>query len=118
MHLWDFPRGFADQFRVGSGVGCAIYAEDENGYGRAAFVAMDVTRAAGIFTTLAGPIAKPAATGKEYRFGDNVRVAPFGNRRGHPIGEWPHYHRGGPRLPDGSRAPGQGMGRHRPWEGW
>lgn len=50
-------HGFADMFRVGSGVGHAFYADDENGYGRAADAAMDVTRAAGLFQMLAGPFA-------------------------------------------------------------
>ncbi len=115
----DLAHGFSDMFRVGSGLGCAIYSEDENPYGRAAFVAMDVARAAGIFTALAGPIAKPASIGKEYSFGNNFRIAPFGNRTGHPIGEWPHYHRP---IPDparrpGHNLPGQTMKNHRPWEG-
>jgi len=55
--------------------------------------------------------------GREYSFGRNFRLAPFGNRTGHPIGRWPHYHR---RVPDphhpGQSLPGQGIGRHRPWE--
>ncbi len=55
--------------------------------------------------------------GREYSFGRNFRVAPFGNRTGHPIGRWPHYHR---RVPDphhpGQSLHGQGIDRHRPWE--
>jgi uncharacterized protein RhaS with RHS repeats len=50
-------RGGANMFRVGSGLGYAIYAEDENGWGRAAFCAMDVERAAGLFALMAGPFA-------------------------------------------------------------
>lgn len=46
--------GFADLLRVGSGFGDAIYKEDENGYGRAAFIAQDIVRATGIFSLLAG----------------------------------------------------------------
>jgi RHS repeat-associated protein len=46
-----------------------------------------------------------------------ARIAFFGNRTGHSIGRWPHYHR---RVPDptrpGQSLPGQGIGRHRPWE--
>ncbi len=53
-----------------------------------------------------GPTGKPG------------RVAPWGNRTGHPFGERPHYHRA---IPNPARAgqslPGQGMRNHRPWEG-
>lgn len=113
----DFAAGFGDMFRVGSGIGCAFYAEDENGYGRAAFVAMDVGRAAGLFATIAAPIAEPAAFGREYKVGPNgARVAPFGNRTGNKFGEWPHYHRRGPQIAPGRSADGQGIGRHRPWQ--
>jgi hypothetical protein len=46
-----------------------------------------------------------------------LRLAPFGNRSGHAIGSFPHYHR--PRF--NPKRPGhdlrdQGAGRHRPWE--
>jgi hypothetical protein len=54
--------------------------------------------------------------GKEFRLGNNFRLAPFGNRTGHPYGKWPHYHRRGALGPDGRTRPGQGIGRHRPWE--
>jgi hypothetical protein len=47
--------------------------------------------------------------GREVSFGKNFRIAPFGNRTGHPLGELPHYHRRGV-------DPRQGIGRHRPWE--
>ncbi len=56
--------------------------------------------------------------GKEFSIGNNFRVAPFGNRTGHPVGRWPHYHR---RIygPDGTTVPGGSMNWHRPWEkGW
>jgi RHS repeat-associated protein len=46
--------------------------------------------------------------GREIKIGKNWRFAPFGNRRG-GIGRFPHYHRRG-------EGPGQGIGRHRPWE--
>jgi hypothetical protein len=62
-------------------------------------------------------VASAAKLGREFQFGPNFRLAPFGNRTGHPIGRWPHYHR---RVPDprspGHGMPGQGIGRHRPWE--
>jgi RHS repeat-associated protein len=53
--------------------------------------------------------------GLEFVFGKNFRIAPFGNRTGHPTGELPHYHRRG-LDPDGNVRPGQGIGRHRPWD--
>ena len=49
--------------------------------------------------------------------GKNWRVAPFGNRTGHPQGRWPHYHRRGTVDPKtGQPLPGKGLNRHRPWE--
>ena len=53
--------------------------------------------------------------GPEIKIGKNFRLAPFGNRTKHSLGELPHYHRrvGGP---DGRTLPGGGIGRHRPWE--
>lgn len=45
------------------------------------------------------------------------RIAPFGNRTGHPTGRFPHYHR---RVPDpskpGQSLEGQSIKRHRPWD--
>ena len=54
--------------------------------------------------------------GREWAVG-NGRIAPFGNRVGNPNGTLPHYHRGvaNPANP-GQNLPGQGMGRHRPWD--
>jgi hypothetical protein len=49
--------GVAGLFRVGSGTGHALYDCDDNWYGRAANVAMDVSRASAIFGMLAGPFA-------------------------------------------------------------
>jgi len=46
--------------------------------------------------------------GAEYTIG-RVRIAPWGNRTSNPYGKYPHYHRRG-------SVPGQGIGRHRPWE--
>lgn len=59
----------------------------------------------------AGLFAVGYLRGAEITFGRNFRIAPFGNRTGHPVGRYPHYHR---RYP----GPGGGIGRHRPWEGW
>jgi uncharacterized protein RhaS with RHS repeats len=62
----------------------------------------------------AGLMCGAASKGSEYG-GKDLRVAPFGNRTGHPTGKFPHYHRRGMGH-DGSTIPGQGMGRHRPWD--
>ena len=56
-----------------------------------------------------------AEAGREIKLSDDVRVAPFGNRTGNPLGELPHYHRRGLDT-HGETIPGQGIGRHRPWE--
>jgi len=45
-----------------------------------------------------------------------IRIAPLGNATRHPIGRFPHYHRRGPLGPNGFPRPGQGIGRHRPWQ--
>ena len=56
-----------------------------------------------------------ARTGYEFKFGKNVRIAPWGNRKGDPLGKYPHYHR---RIvgPNGKTIPGGAVGRHRPWQ--
>ena len=61
-------------------------------------------------------ITRFAILGREISFGKNFRIALFGNRTGNTFGRWPHYHR---RVIDkltGNTKPGQGIGRHRPWE--
>lgn len=60
--------------------------------------------------------AKGYAVGAELNIGRNFRLAPWGNRTGHPIGRYPHYHRRGTPDAKGNTPPGQGIGRHRPWE--
>ncbi len=50
-------RGFVDMFRVGKGIGAAIFCDDIDGWERAVFVAQDITRASALFATLAGPVA-------------------------------------------------------------
>lgn len=60
----DVAKGTSDLLRVGSGLGDAIYAEDENGYGRAANVAMDISRGSGIFAMLAGSSARFTGTSR------------------------------------------------------
>jgi hypothetical protein len=61
-------------------------------------------------------IAYLASIGKKYKFGKNLKIAPFGNRTGHPTGELPHYHRRNNVPPNGQVEPGQGLPRHRPWD--
>ncbi len=53
--------------------------------------------------------------GKEISYGNNFRIALFGNRTGHPTGKFPHYHRRGVDK-NGMTEPGQGIKRHRPWD--
>ena len=56
--------------------------------------------------------------GGEIVLGPNFRFNPFGNWS-NPR-SWqerlPHYHRRGGPGPDGETPPGQGVGRHRPWQ--
>jgi hypothetical protein len=50
--------------------------------------------------------------GGEFRFGNDFRIAPFGNNPGARQTlpqKLPHYHRRG-------EGKGQGIGRHRPWD--
>jgi RHS repeat-associated protein len=129
----DISHGVADMFRCGSGLGGALF-DDDNAYGRGASILMDVARCSALFTTLGAPGARFASSplgcrvnaslvrysGKEISLGDGLRVAPFGNRTGHPTGRFPHYHRQGPRYVKGNKKgqtlPGQSMKRHRPWD--
>jgi RHS repeat-associated protein len=55
--------------------------------------------------------------GGEIRFGDNFRIKPFPSRGRTWPERLPHYHRRvqNPATP-GEAFPGQGIGRHRPWE--
>lgn len=61
---------------------------------------------------LGAEVALFARLGREIRIGNNFRLALFGNRTGHPVGRWPHYHY----RPSNPAPPGQGLRRHRPWE--
>jgi antitoxin (DNA-binding transcriptional repressor) of toxin-antitoxin stability system len=46
-----------------------------------------------------------------------ARIAPFGNRTGHPVGRFPHYHRARPHpTRPGHSLRDQSMRRHRPFE--
>jgi hypothetical protein len=55
--------------------------------------------------------------GGEFRFGSNFRVNPTGDWTSEgPLGRLPHYHRRGIDPATGETQPGQGIGRHRPWQ--
>jgi len=58
------------------------------------------------------PIGKYTSLGREIVISKNFRLAPFGNRTGHRLGERPHWHY----RPSNPVPPGQSIGRHRPWE--
>ena len=63
-----------------------------------------------------GGLARGYQLGREISFGRNFRIAPVGNRTGHATGRFPHYHRRGVDRATGETLPGQGIGRHRPWD--
>jgi RHS repeat-associated protein len=77
----------------------------------------DVSTDACIGGVIGGGFGTGWGRGREIGLPGGGRIAPFGNRTGHRYGRWPHYHR---RIPDpqapGNSLPGQGIGRHRPWE--
>lgn len=64
--------------------------------------------------------AQVGIKGREIYIGRNFRIAPIGNRAGPNVprnATRPHYHRRGPTDPaTGRTVPGQGIGRHRPWD--
>ncbi len=63
----------------------------------------------------AGLVGEFAWFGKEITIGKNWRIAPFGNRTGHPTGRFPHYHRSA-KDASGKVKPGGSIKRHRPWD--
>jgi RHS repeat-associated protein len=75
-----------------------------------------VSRGAGYVSRGLGRAQRAVAYGGRYivkgyetKLGKNWRIAPFGNRKGKWYNWLPHYHRRG-------SGPGQGIGRHRPWQ--
>ena len=50
----DLSYGFPDLFRIGGGIGSALYGPPDNGYGIAADILQDVSRAAGIASIFGG----------------------------------------------------------------
>ncbi|PKN35756.1 MAG: hypothetical protein CVU61_02735 [Deltaproteobacteria bacterium HGW-Deltaproteobacteria-19] len=112
--LTDFAAGFGDGITLGATnwlrekMGINDVVNSKSGY-----------YLSGAITGFAWGVAINArgyATGAEFSFGKNLRIAPWGNRTGSPTGELPHYHR---RIigSDGKTVPGGGIGKHRPWEG-
>jgi RHS repeat-associated protein len=57
IKMFDLSRGTVDMLRVGDGLGHALYCDD-NIYGQAAYVTMDIGRGAGLFSLLGGVAAK------------------------------------------------------------
>lgn len=123
-HLPSLPQGLVD-FSAGLGDGIFLGFGDElrnlvgvNGidpnsqeYGLGYATGLTTTTA-----VLTRGALRGYRSGHEIRLGTNSRIAPFGNRTGHPIGRYPHYHRRGIDPTTGLTRPGQGIGRHRPWE--
>jgi RHS repeat-associated protein len=82
----DLAFSVSDLLRVGNGLGHAIYADDENGYGRAAFALQDVVRAAALFNLLGGSATRltpraaaveiPSATSEP----NTLRPGPYAGR--------------------------------------
>lgn len=71
-----------------------------------------------------GSLAGLGATyvaGAELVLGNVCRIAFLGNRTGHALGRFPHYHRAQPHpnpkpAAKGEMSMDQGISRHRPWE--
>lgn len=92
-----------------------VYNPDEVGMASMEVVGEAVATVAGTGGA-ASKAHKAFKAGREIKIGKNLRIAPWGNRTGHKYGRYPHYHRRGRPGPDGNPPPGQGIGRHRPWE--
>lgn len=83
---------------------------------KAGFIGGNTVGGVAIGGAVAKSMHKLYQAGREISIGKNFRLAPFGNRTGHEIGKYPHYHRRGIDLVTGQTRPGQEIGRHRPWE--
>lgn len=103
---YRFGHGFGELVGMGATVGGSAVAGSR---GLAAVGNGNVFRGPGL--SIRG--REIAIRGDEIRIGQDVRIAPFGNHlnRGtvKPLSRIPHYHRRG-------NGPGQGIGRHRPYE--
>ena len=60
--------------------------------------------------------AQAVRAGREISRGKNLRIAPYGNRTGHPTGRFPHYHRRAINPKTGQPKTGGSLKRHRPWD--
>ncbi len=102
--------GFGDNLRSAFGVDGGVNPLSmEYGLGYVTGVSVDAA-------ILGGAAIRGYRAGSEIFYGKNLRIAQFGNRTGHPLGEYPHYHRRQIDLNTNQTVPGQGIGRHRPWE--
>ena len=100
----------------GDGVSLGVTSLIRQGMGTNGAVDMSSPEYLGGLVAGAVVTAKGYSVGAELSIGRNFRMAPWGNRTGHPIGRYPHYHRRGAPDAKGNTPPGQGIGRHRPWE--
>jgi RHS repeat-associated protein len=119
--LWSFgdpiPQGVVDVAAgFGDGISLGATATIRGFLGTNDVVNFSSGAYWGAFAAGVGVTAVGYATGAELSLGRNFRLAPWGNRTGDPYGEWPHYHRRGCPGPDGQTPPGQGIGRHRPFQ--
>ena len=124
-HLPSLPQGVVD-FSAGLGDGILLgYGDELRGIlgidggidpTSTEYGAGYVTGTTATTTLITRGALRGYRTGAEIRIGNNARIAPFGNRTGHPIGRYPHYHRRGIDPATGATRPGQGIGRHRPFE--
>jgi hypothetical protein len=121
LGLWGFgdslPQGIVNVAAgFGDGVSFGVTALvrealGDNGVVDTSSLGYEAAAAAGIAVNYVG-----YETGAELAIGRNFRIAPWGNRTGNRFGELPHYHRRGCPDANGNTPPGQGIGRHRPWE--
>jgi hypothetical protein len=113
----DFSAGLGDALLFGlgpwgreqMGIGGVNQCSDEYSHGEWAGISLGLVTGGGLFQ-------RGYKTGWELSIGKNLRLAPFGNRTRHPTGELPHYHRRVTDSVSGQTVPGQGIGRHRPWD--
>jgi len=109
---WDFYEGFmaAEDAVWGWDGNCEMGLYDPNGLG----IPESQTIAA-----YSGALAFGAyghSSGAEFNVGRNFRIAPFGSPKGAWYSRLPHYHRTKKCPITGETLPGQGGGRHRPWQ--
>lgn len=102
----DLAFGFSDMFRVGNGLGQAMFCDNLPDYRRFELVAEDVVRGGGLFLAMAGPFAwRPGVNGG--MVDDFPASTPVG-RSGNPMKVAP---------PDGPPANSPGVVGGRPYSG-